>query len=1201
MARREYTEEQPVKRRRRGLPWGKLFLFFLVVLVALAWFAPNIVVRTPLRDTLLGMALKDFPGTVTVGTVSAGWLSPVVMEEATAFDATGKDVLTVGAVRTQKNLFSLLLDTQDIGTVRVERPVVKLILRPDGTNLEDLLAPWLNQEGPSRPLGCGIEVTEGVIEATAADGKPLWRLEQIESSFTKPRDPAAAWLAKVKTAVTGSPGNLAVDLNWQRPVAAAENAATASLGKGTLTVQAQQFPLDLLSMATRRAGLDVQLAGLLTTNTKLDFSDESQTVEIANAQGQNLFVAAPMWLGTDQIQLASLQASGQLVRGPAEWNFRQVVIQSDCLAAEASGAGPRVASGSLGSELTSAFRGGNWEVRGTADLARVAAMLPATLRLREGTRISSGNLTFGFTSKAQADGNAWNAELNAAQLAAIHAGTAYEWKKPVSLKAAVRENASGMVVDELVCDSTFLQVNGRGTLAEGQMSLQGDLSQFVNEVGRFVELGQLRAAGQFQGNFEWRNQGPQLSLSGQGSTKNFELTAFADQPWKETQLDMTLKGTALLDNGRVAQVDAGTLTVVAAGDKLDAQLLQGVANPSADAVWPCRVHMTGNLARWLARMRMFVTLDPWRLDANEVDLQGDLELSRQRLAFTKTTGSAKNFVFSGSGLLIQEPVLQLSGDGAYDVAKRELTASTLTIQSSTLAAKGQNCRLLYAADQFAMDGSLQYRANLERLLRWMATTSTAPPAYRVQGEATGTAEFGFADGATNAKVTAGIDQFSYSTPAFAAASNGLTITPVNQRSEWSEQWKEPRLELTVEGTLDATGQQATLRKLEIAGESLSVGAAGTVREPLGRCDLELAGQYAYDLERLAARVRGMIGPQTQLAGVGQRPFTFRGPLFPTSTNSTNVRTASAKPAADTGPSSLAEMLVDTSIGWDKLVVQGFEIGKGEVSTKLESGKLQISPISLPVSEGKISLAPTVDVSRTPYMATIEPGVVVDQVRISPQMCRSWLKYLAPLAADATAAEGHFSVEIKDAQFPVSDPTGGNIEGTFTVHQAQIGPGPLSQEIISLVQAIRAAMNKQPLGAVTQPSTSQWLDMPEQKLNVQLADHRVYHRDMQVLVKDVSVKTSGWVSLDQQIGLVAEVPVKDEWVANDRYLASLRGQTIKLPIGGSLSRPIVDRTALRELTKQTVINAGSGLLQQELNRGLNRLFQPKPGTTPAPMP
>jgi hypothetical protein len=237
------------------------------------------------------------------------------------------------------------------------------------------------------------------------------------------------------------------------------------------------------------------------------------------------------------------------------------------------------------------------------------------------------------------------------------------------------------------------------------------------------------------------------------------------------------------------------------------------------------------------------------------------------------------------------------------------------------------------------------------------------------------------------------------------------------------------------------------------------------------------------------------------------------------------------------------------------------------------------------------------------VATLEPGTIVDRVRISPEMCRSWLKYLAPVMADATAAEGNFSVAVDAAQFPVSDPTGGNIQGTLVIHSAQIGPGPLSREILAIAQLIKSVVEKRPF-APDQLSYGQWLEMPEQTLNLQVADHRVYHRDMRFAVQDVAVKTSGWVGIDQQIALVAEIPVRDEWVGQDRYLASMKGQVIRLPISGTVSRPQVDRTALRELTRQTVINAGSNLLQNEINRGLNRLFQPNgppPGANPQPNP
>lgn len=1196
MSRRNFSpiEESSPRSSRRGMPWGKLFLLGLLGIIALAWFAPTIVMKTGLRDTLLKTALKDFPGTVAVTSASAGWLSSVEVRGASAFDAQGQEVLTIASARTQKTLFSLLMDQQELGVIRIEQPKLNLVLRADGSNLEDLLKPWLQAETSSTPIGCGIEIVDGSIEVTSVDGGAPWRLDQFHSTVNVPRDRTASWSAQMKSGIATAkapPGSVALDLHWEP---SESQSVEPSIGQGAATIQAKGLPLEVLAVALRRAGTDLQLAGLFTTDASVAFSDKSQTVKVTEFAAQNLFVASPSQWGPDQVQLSSVAGSGEVWRGNGEWQFRKVTLTSDVAAVEASGGGPADHAKSIGSELANAFRRGNWEIRGNADVAKLSAMLPNMLRLREGTHVSSGQLTVVLTSNVKPEGNSWDAELQANQLAAIHAGTSFEWKKPILVKAAVTESTNGILINQLTCESSFLQLSGKGTLQQGQFAVNGDLSQFVNEVGRFVDLGTLRAGGNFNGQLDWQStDGQVLSVTGKGSAREFELTATADRPWREKQLDLAFQAAAKVTEGRVAQIDRGTLNVTSAGDQLDVQLLQPVADPSASATWPCHVHLQGNLGRWLARLQMFFTLDPWRLDAEAVDVEGDIQASTRHMEFANTKGTAKDFQFVGAGLTVREPTLQIETTGSYDMASGGFTSPRTVISSSTIALSATNVRSQFAGGQLAGDGDVQYRTNLQRLASWVRDPSQ-PETYRVQGEATGTTHLKYAQGATQVDATASIDKFSYATPA--AKGTSISVTPVSQASSWQELWAEPRLELVLQGALDANGQLATIEKLEVAGDSLSLGAAGSIKQPLTRCDLDLSGQYAYDLERLSQRLRGMLGPEVQVSGTGQRPFTFKGPLFAAATQPT-VQPISTK-AESASLASLHELLVEASLGWQKISVQGFEIGQGEVTTKLNQGQLTISPINLPVSEGKISIAPRVDVTRTPYVATLEPGTIVDQVRISPQMCRSWLKYLAPLMADATAAEGHFSVSVDQARFPVTDPIGGNIEGKFIVHSAQIGPGPLSQEILSLVQTLRAAIDKQPLTGAP-PTTGQWLDVPEQKLNFQLADHRVYHRDMQFMAKEVSVRTSGWVGLDQTIALVADIPVRDEWVAKDRYLASLKGQTIRLPINGTLSRPQVDRTAIRELTKQTVINAGTNLLQQEVGRGLNRLFQPKAPATPPP--
>jgi len=63
------------------------------------------------------------------------------------------------------------------------------------------------------------------------------------------------------------------------------------------------------------------------------------------------------------------------------------------------------------------------------------------------------------------------------------------------------------------------------------------------------------------------------------------------------------------------------------------------------------------------------------------------------------------------------------------------------------------------------------------------------------------------------------------------------------------------------------------------------------------------------------------------------------------------------------------------------------------------------------------------------------------------------------------------------------------------------------------------------------------------------------------------------------------------VADKKYLSSLRGTVIQIPMQGTLSKPRLDNRMLTELSAKMVGGAARGVLQDEVNRGLQRLFGP----------
>jgi hypothetical protein len=208
------------------------------------------------------------------------------------------------------------------------------------------------------------------------------------------------------------------------------------------------------------------------------------------------------------------------------------------------------------------------------------------------------------------------------------------------------------------------------------------------------------------------------------------------------------------------------------------------------------------------------------------------------------------------------------------------------------------------------------------------------------------------------------------------------------------------------------------------------------------------------------------------------------------------------------------------------------------------------------------------------------------------MCRSWLKYVAPLLAEATRADGRFSLTLDRAAVPLAAPAASDVEGVMAIHHARVGPGPLSERFLWIAQQIKAVIERRPLAPVLNVSSNQWLSLPAQNVAFEMRDGRVYHQNLELTAGDVGIRTQGSVGLDQSLQLVAEVPIRDEWVESDQLLSSLKGQVVRIPIRGELSRPELDGRALQQFAAQMAGEAATRLLEQELSRGLQRLLQPR---------
>jgi hypothetical protein len=83
-----------------------------------------------------------------------------------------------------------------------------------------------------------------------------------------------------------------------------------------------------------------------------------------------------------------------------------------------------------------------------------------------------------------------------------------------------------------------------------------------------------------------------------------------------------------------------------------------------------------------------------------------------------------------------------------------------------------------------------------------------------------------------------------------------------------------------------------------------------------------------------------------------------------------------------------------------------------------------------------------------------------------------------------------------------------------------------------------------------------------------------------------------VGFDQSLDLVATIPMLDEWTKSP-YLAGMRGKSLTIPVQGTLAAPKIDADlALQELTRSFLQGAPGRLIDDQLKKGLDKLFGPK---------
>ena len=1104
-----------------------------------------------------------------------------------------------------------------LGVFRVEQPKLSLVLRNDGSNLEDALASLMKTKPESKKssggVEVGVEIVDGLVDVTDATGRN-WQIEQINGSAQLPRDATNPLTAKLKCQVkpqNGDAGELAADLEWRAPAKDGQS----PLGSGQATLETKSLPLTALEPALRRFAGDYAVAGTLTTTAKYEWSDDEQTagatahaLQIDNFAAQQLSLSAPQLIGRDEVKLSQLNAKGNVLLRGGRCELQNVQLESDVASVMANGAVSLDAllANKSAAGVLAVLQNEDVQLGGELDLAQLAQLLPGTLRIREGTQISSGKIQVSLASRGEDGQRHWDGKIETTNLTAVDNGRQITWEQPLRVTLAAHQSSAGPVIEHLTCQSSFLQADARGTLAKGDASVQGDLNQLAQELDQFIDLGAIKLAGKLDGGFQWEQRGrDEIVAQGQLQLTNFAVATSGGRPWHEQQLTIQLSASGSLNEAgdNLQRLDSAKIELKSGADDLLVELVEPVASPSAKSTWLIRNRVSGNLATWLPRVQALVPLAGWEV-AGGIDLNETVAVSTEHVHVKDATLEITDLRATGANLFLDEPVVKAQiTDAAIDMTGK-VTAQVLTAQSSAIALRADNVAFQSGKSGMNVSAAIGFRGDLTRLMSWLHDPRT-PVTQQFAGDTLGQLQLASENGVTNAQWDVEVKNFAYATPAVAAApaigDPGIGIgraIPTRGAPALKTVWTEPELKFVGNGNYTLAKEEFQLKQFEVSSNSLQVAAHGSVTEPANRCVLDVEGQIGYDLQNVATLLRPYLGDSFEMAGRDTRQFALRGPAKHATLQAQDKpasRLAShpgqqPTPTAESPAWPPEELAGQAGLAWTSASAYGLNIGPGALQANLTKGVMSVEPLGLNVGDGKLLLAPQLYLNRDPMLLVMNRGPLLEQVHVSPEMCAMWLKYVLPLLADVTEAQGTFSVNLADTSVvPLNDPLNGEAKGEFVVHGLQVGPGPLAQEFITISQLVKSLNQKQlPGGADGGDGRRTWVMMPEQRVPFQWKDRRVYHDGLKMTVKDIEIRTRGSVGMDHSLDMVAEVPIRDEWIGKGGLLgASLKGQTLKLPIRGTMSKPHVDHGAINQLVRDAVQGAGTRAIEDQLNKGLEK--------------
>ena len=1092
--------------------------------------------------------------------LSIGWLRGLAVRGLRWRDSRRGLDLSVGRLTGDRGLLALLVAPRNLGTLTLGKP--ELVLPPSVFRGREKGAS--GQEAAPSPDSAGA----GKSPVPRVEQSPFWdnliinlRLEEGRVLAGSLGQGGVALAERVDLAAALASGSVDYTLT-----AEVGDGSLAARGRINLPARMDAFSETLVAesrLRVKNVALGPVLGGLRPLVADLPAGEGritgTMTVKTAGRERIDLLgeieagnlALAGGFLGTDhpRFKRLILRLDAGYRGGNRGWLVRLLELTGD--------------PGHLSLTGDSGVHGRDLEFRGRLKLPVLFAGLPGLLRVRPDVRLQEGELEVSGFWRNEEEKHRLSAVVRLPSLRGTVAGQRVDWRRPLDLVFNGTLGAGGIGLDELRLESSFLRLQGRGTKANFELDLAGDLKEAGVELGRLFAL-PYRAEGPLKMSLRSeRLADGSYRFSLHSGIKGFTLRRQEKELLPEH--DLTLDLQALFPAGRPLALGPVRVETTGTG-------------------WPGRITFTGR-ELCLGREPGGVGRLSWDLDLERVSrvlrvlallppdtaFQGRLEtelagrLNGKRLVIREwdSRGSGLALVREGEVRQVDDLVVRswrprlqapvrvgvrplrvvehgrdwlARGALLVDFSSHSLRGGGLSLRSRQVALDLHD---LSVGDwrQAGQRMQLQAVARLDgRWLNDVLPQSKTEKGLVLQGPVWVTVD---------ASQSGGRDDHWAARVSLSPGGVRLGGISLSDRSP-------VRAEIHLRGSLH--GQEPlALNRMSLDSGPLLLTGSGILKRK-GNWTLNIEGLQQPDWQQVA-RLIAAFGPRVKMLGGTRNHYTLR--LTP-------------------GPdrSLLTRSRFTTSFRVDRFQGYGLRGEKLLLPVDLEEGRLHVG-LHGQLAGGGVSLDPVLDLGRKPVLLTLPAGrQVLDRVALEQAGIRELLARVHPLFGPLATPSGTVSARVDTFAWPLDDSGGrtARADVTLGVSRIRFTAAGILEEILRLLDA-----------------EGRELSLEAGEIDCRLGEGRVTCPPVKILVADSAMTLSGSVGLDRTLDYLLEVPVTRNLVGREAYRL-LAGQTVKIPLQGSLDHPDFSRRLLEDVLRNLAGQAAAGALKKGAEQVLPGLLK-----------